>query len=77
MLRFRIGLRIQPRAGELGSRLWVNSSPHAGHFIRSKSIRCISEGVMTFPHFGHTTVLSDASTFSRLIFRELGMVAAF
>jgi hypothetical protein len=29
-----------------------NSSPQAGHFIRSKSIRSISAGVMTFPHFG-------------------------
>ena len=66
----------QPRAGELGSRPCVNSSPHAGHFIRSKSIRCISAGVMTFPHFGHT-VLSDALTFSRLIFRARGMVLDF
>jgi hypothetical protein len=50
----------------------VNSFPHAGHFIRSKSIGCISAGVMTFPHFGHT-VLSDARTFSRLIFRDCGI----
>ena len=53
-----------------------NSSPHAGHFIRLKSIRCISAGEIKPPHFGHTAS-SDARTFSRLIFRERGMIWAF
>ena len=47
-----------------------NSSPQAGHFILSKSTRCISAGVMTFPHFGQI-VSRDASTFVRLIFLRL------
>jgi hypothetical protein len=47
-----------------------NGSPQAGHFILSKSTRCISAGVMTFSHFGQI-VLRDASTFSRLIFFRL------
>jgi hypothetical protein len=33
-------------------------------------------GEIAFPHFGHTAS-SEALTFSRLIFRALGMVWAF
>jgi hypothetical protein len=35
-------------------------------------MRRTSAGVITPPHFGHTA-LSDARTFSRLIFRALGI----
>lgn len=38
-------------------------------------MRLTSAGEITFPHFGHTAS-SDASTFSRLIFRELGIAGA-
>jgi hypothetical protein len=51
----------------------TNSSPHSGHSIRSKSIRLTSAGGIMRPHFGQTAS-SDACTFSRLTFRELGMV---
>jgi hypothetical protein len=36
-------------------------------------MRRSSAGEITFPHFGHTAS-SDASTFWRSIFRELGIV---
>jgi hypothetical protein len=39
-------------------------------------MRRTSAGVISFPHFGHTAS-SDARTFSRLIFRERGMIWAF
>jgi hypothetical protein len=38
-------------------------------------MRLTSEGKITLPHFGHTAS-SDARTFSRLIFRDLGMMWA-
>jgi hypothetical protein len=38
-------------------------------------VRLTSEGKITLPHFGHTAS-SDARTFSRLIFRDLGMMWA-
>jgi len=47
-----------------------NRSQRTGHSIRSKSMRRTSAGGIT----GHTAS-SDASTFSRLIFRERGMGA--
>ena len=43
-----------------------------GHSICSKSMRRTSAGGITRLHLGHTAS-SDARTFSRLIFRELGM----
>jgi hypothetical protein len=51
----------------------ANCSPHTGHSIRSKSTRRTWAGVISPPHFGHTAS-SEACTFSRLIFRERGMV---
>jgi hypothetical protein len=39
-------------------------------------MRRTSEGKITLPHFGHTAS-SDACTFSRLIFRERGMMWAY
>ncbi len=56
--------------------LGTNCSLHSGHSIRSKSMRRNSAGEITFPHFGHTAS-SDAHTFSRLIFCELGMTRPF
>lgn len=38
-------------------------SPHFGHFMRSKSIRTISAGVIEYPHSVHV-VFRDASTFA-------------
>jgi hypothetical protein len=43
-----------------------------GHSIRSESSRLIRCGVIVNRHFGHV-LLSDASTFSRLIFRDPGI----
>jgi hypothetical protein len=65
-------LSARARSHLLG--LGTNCSPHTGHSIRSKSTRRTSAGEITFPHFGHTLSI-DASTFSRLIFRERGMRA--
>lgn len=50
----------------------TNTSPQAGHFIRSKSIRLTSAGVIVRPHFGHT--LSRAAiTFAMSILLLRGM----
>jgi hypothetical protein len=50
-----------------------NLSRHFGHSIRSKSTRLTRSGVMVNPHFGHV-LFSDASTFSKLIFRDRAFV---
>ena len=51
--------------------LGVNRSPHAGHFIRSKSIRCTSAGVMTFSHFGQYRIERRLHLFEIYLFRDL------
>jgi hypothetical protein len=43
----------------------------AWHSIRSKSTRFTKSGVIVNPHFGHV-LSSEASTFSKLIFRDRG-----
>jgi hypothetical protein len=52
-----------------------NLSPHFGHSIRSKSTRLTRSGVIVNPHLEHVWS-SDASTFSRLIFRDRGISGA-
>jgi hypothetical protein len=56
--------------------LGTKRSPQTGHSIRSKSMRRISAGEISPPHFGQTAS-SEALTFSRLIFRALGIDLPF
>jgi hypothetical protein len=70
------GWAVLPTACSHFLGLGTNCAPHTGQSICSKSTRRAAAGEIKPPHFGHTAS-SDARTFSRLIFRERGMIWAF